>query len=166
MWRVGKSLEAKVWCCGWPADGPVYHSENSALCQLSFHNLVRVTITKNDFLDSGCLKPLLRSRLIGIFWDTPACLIYFKVSNNCTANLINFWKKSNLHALIPSYTFIYFWKKFLPAQLFHFTQLLDSLRQWSSYFSHEITRRLNCIYKGYRQCLFEKANLVFLTFQI
>ena len=53
--------------------------------------------------------------------------LYFKVSNNCAANLINFWKKSNLHALIPSYIFIYFWKKFLPAQLFHPTQFLGSM---------------------------------------
>ena len=73
--RVGKSLEAKLWhCCSWPADGTVYHSENSALCQLSFHNLVRFTIRKNDFLDSCCLKPLLRARLIGSFRNTPACL--------------------------------------------------------------------------------------------
>ena len=72
--RVGKSLEAKVLCCGWPADGTVYHRENSALCQLSFPNLVRVTIRKNDFLDSRCLKSLLRAHLIGSFRNTPTCL--------------------------------------------------------------------------------------------
>ena len=33
---------------------------------------------------------------------------YFKLSNNRAANLILFWKKSTLHVLIPSCTFIYF----------------------------------------------------------
>ena len=55
-------------------------------------------------------------------------------------NLIHFSKFSNLHTLIPSYTFIKFWKKFLPTllkrvgkiifylvptQLFGTTRLLD-----------------------------------------
>ena len=34
--------------------------------------------------------------------------MYFKLSNNRAANLIPFWKKSTLHVLIPSCTFIYF----------------------------------------------------------
>ena len=34
--------------------------------------------------------------------------MYFKLSNNRAANLILFWKKSTLHVLIPSCTFIYF----------------------------------------------------------
>ena len=37
------------------------------------------------------------------------CHVYSSVLNNRAANLILFWKKSILHALIPSCTFINFW---------------------------------------------------------
>ena len=38
--------------------------------------------------------------------------------------LLVFWAFSHLHALIPSYTFIKFWKNYPPARLFHPTRLL------------------------------------------
>ena len=44
---------------------------------------------------------------------------YFNLPNNHAANLINFLENSNLHTLIPTCTFINFWK--LLAKTFIFT---------------------------------------------
>ena len=54
--------------------------------------------------------------------------MYSKVSNKDAAHLINFSENSNLHNLIPSCTCITYWKKFLPALLFHpaFSSLLKN----------------------------------------
>ena len=42
--------------------------------------------------------------------------------------LLFFWQNAYLHALISSYTIIYFSKKILPTQLFHPTQLFISFK--------------------------------------
>ena len=42
--------------------------------------------------------------------------------------LLFFWQNAYLHALISSYTIIYFWKKILPTHLFHPTQLFLSFK--------------------------------------
>ena len=43
-------------------------------------------------------------------------------------NFILFLEFSNLHGLIPSYTFIRFWKNYLPTRLFNHRLLLWNLR--------------------------------------
>ena len=49
-----------------------------------------------------------KNRVSGKILD-PIQTVYSSVLNNRAANLILFWKKSILHALIPSCTFINFW---------------------------------------------------------
>ena len=43
------------------------------------------------------------------YWGRNGLEEYSSLLNNRAANLILFWKKSILHVLIPSYTFINFW---------------------------------------------------------
>ena len=69
---------------------------------------------ENQVYNKGC-----PSALVVLLEDTTlTCRIIVQ------QNLIHFSKFSNLHTLIPSYTFIKFWKKFLPTLLKHVGKII------------------------------------------
>ena len=75
---------------------------------------------------SFSLGRLLTSLVVDMQSTMQSCIFkegYSSVPNNCAANLINFLKKSNLHTLIFSYTFINFSKNFLPTCLLRRTNV-------------------------------------------
>ena len=98
----------------------------------SFYELLRISILLNSIFHTGLehgtsgwrndfatLSPA--GKLKYSIFD----LSYSSLWNNSEANLIFFLKKSSLQNFIPSCRFIYFWKKFLAAKLFHPADLLN-----------------------------------------
>ena len=74
-------------------------------------------------------------------------------------NFIVFSEFSNLHGLIPSYTFIRFWKNYLPTRLFNHRLLLWNLHVGRLFFHPTRSYSILHVYCFLQKSLFHPARL-------